>query len=159
MFRSIGAKICIDMTVGGSKNRSIVAYRPITMQRPRKNKNKTTDIAMKLRGKHFSTTIELLLEPVFSTRSVQTGNLKDNWGHPVNCSCGEAGSNTSTVTLRVVGGDEKGSLESETVNYGHEFHGSRTRKCLHWQGPGAIVNNRPVLSSERAPHVNKPVTV
>jgi hypothetical protein len=28
----------------------------------------------------------------------------------------EAGSNTSTVTLRVVGGDEKGSLESETVN-------------------------------------------
>jgi hypothetical protein len=28
----------------------------------------------------------------------------------------EAGSNTSTVTLRVVGGDENGSLESETVN-------------------------------------------
>jgi hypothetical protein len=30
----------------------------------------------------------------------------------------EAGSNTSTVTLRVVRGDEKGSLTSETVNYG-----------------------------------------
>jgi hypothetical protein len=30
----------------------------------------------------------------------------------------EAGSNTSTVTLRVVGGDEKGSLKSETVTYG-----------------------------------------
>jgi hypothetical protein len=28
------------------------------------------------------------------------------------------GSNTSTVTLRVVGGDEKGSLKSETVKYG-----------------------------------------
>jgi hypothetical protein len=27
----------------------------------------------------------------------------------------EAGSNTSTVTLRVVAGDEKGSLESETA--------------------------------------------
>jgi hypothetical protein len=27
----------------------------------------------------------------------------------------KAGSNTSTATLRVVGGDEKGSLESETV--------------------------------------------
>jgi hypothetical protein len=27
----------------------------------------------------------------------------------------EAGSNTSTVALRVVVGDEKGSLESETV--------------------------------------------
>jgi hypothetical protein len=31
----------------------------------------------------------------------------------------EAGSNTSTVTLRVVGGDEKGSLRSERVKYGH----------------------------------------
>jgi hypothetical protein len=30
----------------------------------------------------------------------------------------EAGSNTSAVTLRVVGGDEKGSLKSETVKYG-----------------------------------------
>jgi hypothetical protein len=58
----------------------------------------------------------------------------------------EAGSNTSTVTLRVVEGDEKGSLKSETVNYGHESHGSRTRKSLHWQGPGAIVNDRPALS-------------
>jgi hypothetical protein len=27
----------------------------------------------------------------------------------------ESGTNTSTVTLRVVGGDEKGSLESESV--------------------------------------------
>jgi hypothetical protein len=40
----------------------------------------------------------------------------------------EAGSNTSTVTLRVVGGDEKGSLESETVKYGLEFQGTRTRE-------------------------------
>jgi hypothetical protein len=30
----------------------------------------------------------------------------------------EAGSNTSTVTLRVVGGEEKGSLRSETEKYG-----------------------------------------
>jgi hypothetical protein len=40
----------------------------------------------------------------------------------------EAGSNTSTVTLRVIGGDEKGSLESETVKYGHESYGTWTRK-------------------------------
>jgi hypothetical protein len=40
----------------------------------------------------------------------------------------EAGSNTSTVALRVVGGDEKGNLESETVKYGHESHGTRIRK-------------------------------
>jgi hypothetical protein len=33
----------------------------------------------------------------------------------------EAGSNTSTVTLRVVRGDEKGSLKSETVKYGREY--------------------------------------
>jgi hypothetical protein len=32
----------------------------------------------------------------------------------------EVGSNTSTVTLRVVGGGEKGSLKSETVKYGSE---------------------------------------
>jgi hypothetical protein len=37
----------------------------------------------------------------------------------------EAGSNTSTVTLRVVGGDEEGSLKSETVKYGHESHGTQ----------------------------------
>jgi hypothetical protein len=82
---------------------------------------------------------------------------KDNWGDPfqrVNYSFVEAESNTSTVTLRVVGGDEKGRLESETVNYGHESHGTRTRKLLRWRGPGAIANDRPVLSSEResAPH-------
>jgi hypothetical protein len=29
----------------------------------------------------------------------------------------EEGSNTSTVSLRVVRGDEKGSLQSETVKY------------------------------------------
>jgi hypothetical protein len=40
----------------------------------------------------------------------------------------EAGSNTSTVTLRVVGGDEKGSLKSETVKYGRESQGARTRE-------------------------------
>jgi hypothetical protein len=38
----------------------------------------------------------------------------------------EAGSNTSTVALRVVGGDGKGSLESETVKGGQESHGTRT---------------------------------
>jgi hypothetical protein len=39
----------------------------------------------------------------------------------------EAESNTFTVTLRVVGGDEKGSLESETVQYSHESYGTQTR--------------------------------
>jgi hypothetical protein len=44
----------------------------------------------------------------------------------------EAGSNTSTVTLRVVGGDEKGSLKFETVKYGHESQITQTRERLRW---------------------------
>jgi hypothetical protein len=71
----------------------------------------------------------------------------------------EASSNTSTVALRVVGGDEKGSFESETVKYGHEYHGTRTWEWLRCRGPAAIVNDRPILSSEREPHINKPATV
>jgi hypothetical protein len=44
----------------------------------------------------------------------------------------EAGSNTSTVILRVVGGDEKGSLKCETVKYGLKSQGTRTRERLRW---------------------------
>jgi hypothetical protein len=41
----------------------------------------------------------------------------------------EAGSNTSTVAPRVIGGSKKkGSLESETVKYGCESHGTQTRE-------------------------------
>jgi hypothetical protein len=43
----------------------------------------------------------------------------------------EAGSNTSTVALRVVGGDKKGSLETETVKYGHESHGTLNSSRFH----------------------------
>jgi hypothetical protein len=71
----------------------------------------------------------------------------------------EAGSNTSTVTLRVVRGDEEGSLKSETVKYGLKSQGTRTRERLRWQGPAAHTKDRPDLSSERAPHKNKTVTV
>jgi hypothetical protein len=67
----------------------------------------------------------------------------------------EAGSNTSTVTLRVVGGDEKGSLKCETVKYGRETQGARTKERLRWQGLAAYIKVRPVLSSERAPHKKK----
>jgi hypothetical protein len=68
----------------------------------------------------------------------------------------EAGSNTSTVTLRVVVGDEKGSLKSETVKYGHESQGTRTRERLCWRGPAAYIEDRPVLSDERAPRKTRP---
>jgi hypothetical protein len=63
----------------------------------------------------------------------------------------EAGSNTSTVTLRVVGGGEKGSLRFET-KYGHEPQETRTRERLRWKRTASCTNDRPVLSSERASH-------
>jgi hypothetical protein len=40
--------------------------------------SKTTAVAMQEHGKHASTTIELLLETVFSARSVQSGYKEDN---------------------------------------------------------------------------------
>jgi hypothetical protein len=63
---------------------------------------------------------------------------------------------TSTVTLRVVGGDKNESLESETVKYGRESQGTLTQESLRWQGPAAYKEDRPVLSSERAPHKTRP---
>jgi hypothetical protein len=63
----------------------------------------------------------------------------------------EAGSDISTVALWVIGGNKKGGLESETVKYGRKSHGTQTQEWLHWQGPAAIVNDRLVFSSERAP--------
>jgi hypothetical protein len=64
----------------------------------------------------------------------------------------EAGSNASTVTLRVVGGDEMGSLKSETVKYGNESQGTRTRERLRWRGPAAN-------TKDRTPHKNNTVSV
>jgi hypothetical protein len=54
-------------------------------------------------------------------RSVRRYCKQNKLGAEVEYTCVEAGSNTSTVTLRVVGGDEKGSLKFETVKFGHEF--------------------------------------
>jgi hypothetical protein len=49
----------------------------------------------------------------------------------------EAGSNNSTVALRVVRGDEK-SLKSETVKYGHETQRTRTREDYPGEGQQRI---------------------
>jgi hypothetical protein len=59
------------------------------------------------------------------------------------------------VTLQVVGGDEKGSLKSERVKYGHESKGLGPEK--NW--PAAFAKDKPVLLSERVPQKNKTVTV
>jgi hypothetical protein len=42
---------------------------------------------------------------------------------------------------------EKGSLNSETVKYGHKSQGTGTRERLRCQGPAACTKDRPVLSS------------
>jgi hypothetical protein len=97
-------------------------------------------------------TIEVLLETVFYTWPVQRGYKRDNWSKTV-LSRVEVGSNTPTIALQVIGGNEKGSLESGTVKYGHESHRTRTREWLLWQRPAAIVNDKthPLLR-EGAPH-------
>jgi hypothetical protein len=65
-------------------------------------------------------------ETVFSVGSMQMSYLKDKRCHEFRETRMEAGSNTSTVTLRVVEGDEIGSLKYETVKYGRKSQGTRT---------------------------------
>jgi hypothetical protein len=55
--------------------------------------------------------------------------------------------------------DEQKKSQIWDSKYGRESQGTHTREWLCWLRPEAIVNNRPVLSSERAPHINKPATV
>jgi hypothetical protein len=62
----------------------------------------------------------------------------------------DVGSNTSTVTLRVVGSDEKGSLKSETVKNCRESQGTQTREISRGYGPAQKTTHTPVLSTERA---------
>jgi hypothetical protein len=45
--------------------------------------NNETVVTMQRRSKHAFTTTVLLLGTVFSTRSVKTSYLEDNWGDPV----------------------------------------------------------------------------
>jgi hypothetical protein len=52
------------------------------------------------------------------------------------------------MTLRVVGGDEKGSLKTDTVKYSRETQGTRALERLRWGGPAAYTKDRPILSSE-----------
>jgi hypothetical protein len=98
-------------------------------------------------------TIEKLLEEVFSLGSVQRLYQEGLHSRP----CTPVWRRVRiTVTLRAVGGDEKESLKSETVKYGHESQGTRTRERLRWRGLAASTKERPVLSSERAPRKRRP---
>jgi hypothetical protein len=53
----------------------------------------------------------------------------------------------------------KESLKFETLKYGHEYQGTQTCERLRWRGPASYTKDRPALSSERAPHTNKTLTV
>jgi hypothetical protein len=111
--------------------------------------NIVTDLINALSGNSFVNTVQYATidETVFYMSSAPRPVLLTD---PSTISLVEAGSNTSTVTLRVVGGDEKGSLKSETIKYDGESQGTRTRERLRWQGPAAYTKDRSVLSSERA---------
>jgi hypothetical protein len=52
-------------------------------------------------------------------------------------------------------------VSNETEKYGREFCGTSALEWLLWQGPEAMeqVNYRPILSSERVPHIKKPAIV
>jgi hypothetical protein len=66
------------------------------------------------------------------------------------------GSNTSTVTLRVVGGDEKGSLKTETVKYGREIQGTRTRENCAGEGQQHIQKTDPSSRQRGRPTKTRP---
>jgi hypothetical protein len=95
---------------------------------------------------------------VTGIQSLHTGTEIGLWNRVIVTRV-EEGANTSTVTLWVVRGDKKESLKSETLKYGLQSQGTRTRERLRWQGPAAHIKDRLDLSSERAPHKNKTVTV
>jgi hypothetical protein len=66
------------------------------------------------------------------------------------------GRNTSTVNLRVIGGDEMGSLTSETVKYGRESQGTWTQEKLRWQGSTAYTKDRPSSRQRGHPAKTRP---
>jgi hypothetical protein len=71
----------------------------------------------------------------------------------------EAWSNASTVTLRVVGSDENGSLKSETVKYGREYQGTRIRERRRWHMPAAYTKTGRSSRQRERPTKIKTVTV
>jgi hypothetical protein len=60
--------------------------------------------------------------PIVASRSCRTDRVENTASKLVHWCV------SSTVVLRVVGGDKKGSLESETVKYERELHGIRTQE-------------------------------
>jgi hypothetical protein len=68
----------------------------------------------------------------------------------------EAGSNTSTVTLRVVGGYEKGSLRTESVNGGRFIKGLGPEKDCAGKGQQHIQKTDPSSRQRGRPTRTRP---
>jgi hypothetical protein len=96
-YTSLCAIKHVEASIDGCKI-NIVAYRSVAKQwlyerlpllcntrNIHARHNRRTTVFMQRRGNHASTTIQLLLETAFSTRSVQSSYLEDNWGDPVSC--------------------------------------------------------------------------
>jgi hypothetical protein len=71
----------------------------------------------------------------------------------------EAGSNTPTVTLRVVGVDEKRSFTYETVKYGRESQGTRPEKNCAGKDQQHIQKTDPSSRQRGHSTENKTITV
>jgi hypothetical protein len=67
----------------------------------------------------------------------------------------KAGSNTSTVALRVVGGDVEGSLESETVNMITSPKGLRPENDCAGDGQPSRQRERPTSTHPQLSDSNK----
>jgi hypothetical protein len=110
--------------------------------------------ARQRRRKHASSTIQAVF-------SVLRGPCRYYMREPVcrnkalDIQCG-GGVDTSTMILRVVGGDRKGSLESETVKYGRESHVTRTRKRLRCEGQQQLWTTDPSSRQRERPTSTKP---
>jgi hypothetical protein len=117
------------------------------------NSNKEMVFSTRSERQPRDATMNGLLEEVFSMRSVPSCYKQDD-SHPSGGGFEYLHREPACRTrLR------KGSLKSETLKYGHESQGTRTRKGLLWRVPAAYTKDRPVLSSERGPQKNKTVTV
>jgi hypothetical protein len=71
----------------------------------------------------------------------------------------EVGSNTSTMTLRVVGGNEEGSLKSETAKYSRESQGTRIQERCAGKCQQHVQKTDPSYCQRGRPTKNKAVTV
>jgi hypothetical protein len=74
-----------------------------------------------------------------------------------------AGSNTYTAALRVVGGEENGSLESKTVKHGRESHekdcADEDQQQLYTTDPSSRQKERPTSINLQLSDSNKNLVV